>query len=299
MSEENKKAEPEQPAENILKEIVTADETAMPETETVAVEQQTTTNDQPQTDDMEVHHHTHASHGKKNWKSYFWEFLMLFLAVFCGFLAEYQLEHKIEHDRELQFITSLVADLQDDETSIQQNISVNRSRIDVMDSFLNIISRPELLKKGGNDAYYMARVGPRILPLTNNNKTFEQLKNSGGFRLIRSNETANRIMGYYNKLPLIIKLEALYFDEFAYYKTMVAKLFDPVIFRAMEKANGDISREANNPQLRTTNVELLKEFGIYIVYMNGTTRSIVPLEQELLQNGRELIDYLKNKYHLE
>jgi hypothetical protein len=34
---------------------------------------------------MEVHHHTHASHGKKNWKSYFWEFLMLFLAVFCGF----------------------------------------------------------------------------------------------------------------------------------------------------------------------------------------------------------------------
>jgi hypothetical protein len=44
---------------------------------------------------MEVHAHSH-SHGKKSWRSYFWEFLMLFLAVFCGFLAEYQLEHKIE-----------------------------------------------------------------------------------------------------------------------------------------------------------------------------------------------------------
>ena len=33
---------------------------------------------------MEVHQH--AQHGgKKSWKSYFWEFLMLFLAVFCGF----------------------------------------------------------------------------------------------------------------------------------------------------------------------------------------------------------------------
>ena len=36
---------------------------------------------------MELHHHAHHE-GKKNWKSYFWEFLMLFIAVFCGFLAE-------------------------------------------------------------------------------------------------------------------------------------------------------------------------------------------------------------------
>jgi len=70
---------------------------------------------------MEVHHHAHnpaEPHHKKNWKSYFWEFLMLFLAVFCGFLAEYQLEHKIEKDRELQFIKSLTTDLQDDITSL-------------------------------------------------------------------------------------------------------------------------------------------------------------------------------------
>ena len=57
---------------------------------------------QPETSDMEVHHHSH-SHGKKNWKTYFWEFLMLFLAVFCGFLAEYKLEHVIEHQREKEF----------------------------------------------------------------------------------------------------------------------------------------------------------------------------------------------------
>ena len=38
---------------------------------------------------MEVHAHTHA-HGKKTWKSYFWEFLMLFLAVTLGFFVENQ-----------------------------------------------------------------------------------------------------------------------------------------------------------------------------------------------------------------
>jgi hypothetical protein len=61
-----------------------------------------TINPNPETENMEVHHHAHdpaVPHHKKNWKSYFWEFLMLFLAVFCGFLAEYQLEHKIERDR--------------------------------------------------------------------------------------------------------------------------------------------------------------------------------------------------------
>ena len=43
---------------------------------------------------MEVHAHSHSH--EKNWRSYFWEFLMLFLAVFCGFLAENQREHNIE-----------------------------------------------------------------------------------------------------------------------------------------------------------------------------------------------------------
>lgn len=37
-----------------------------------------------QTENMEVHHHAHHN-GKKNWKSYFWEFLMLFLAVTLSF----------------------------------------------------------------------------------------------------------------------------------------------------------------------------------------------------------------------
>ena len=58
-----------------------------------------TINPNQETENMEVHHHAHdpaVPHHKKNWKSYFWEFLMLFLAVFCGFLSDYQLEHKIE-----------------------------------------------------------------------------------------------------------------------------------------------------------------------------------------------------------
>lgn len=105
-------------------------------------------------------------------------------------------------------------------------------------------------------------------------------------------------MEYYIKLPLIKTLEALYFEEFAQYKSIASKLLDPLVLRSMEMPNGDISREANNPQLRTTNPELLKELGVYIVYLNGSTRSIVPLEEDLLVSSRKLVEYLKDKYHL-
>ena len=70
---------------------------------------------------MEVHAHAHT-HGKKTWKSYFWEFLMLFLAVFCGFLAEYQLEHTIEHQREKEYARSLYDELYADSVVFTQKI---------------------------------------------------------------------------------------------------------------------------------------------------------------------------------
>ena len=50
-------------------------------------------------ENMEVHHHSNHE-GKKNWKSYFWEFLILFLAVFCGFLAENIRESSLERHKE-------------------------------------------------------------------------------------------------------------------------------------------------------------------------------------------------------
>ena len=83
---------------------------------------------------MEVHHHTHPSHGKKTWKNYFWEFLMLFLAVFCGFLAEYQLEHVVEHNREKQYIESMIVDLKTDSIDLGRIIRLNKQQESGFDS---------------------------------------------------------------------------------------------------------------------------------------------------------------------
>ncbi len=161
-----------------------------------ALKEQSTSNTASETENMEVHHHTHPGHGKKTWREYFWEFLMLFLAVFCGFLAEYQLEHVIEKERGKQYVRSLYADLKTDTTQcgIQiAELAAQESSLNVMDacfdSLTHGITSPDCLKSvvqnssGFSDFIYTDR-------------TIQQLKFAGGLRLIQDKQIADRIISY-------------------------------------------------------------------------------------------------------
>ena len=246
---------------------------------------------------MEVHAHSH-SHGKKTWRSYFWEFLMLFLAVFCGFLAEYQLEHKIEKDRELQYIQSLYEDLKENDKTFAQVLIFQESRIAMMDSMINMLNHPVSIRGNEGLLYYFARMSPRLRTLSVNSRTFEQLKNSGNFRLIRKIETSNRIMAYYENIPLIRQIEGLYFGEFDHYKITASRIFDPAVFTSMEMKNGDITRTNQNPPLQSYDPGLIKQLSLFAVYINGSGRGIIQQVRELKQKGEIMIDYLQKEYHL-
>ena len=108
---------------------------------------------------MEVHHHAHdpaAPHHKKNWKSYFWEFLMLFLAVFCGFLAEYQLEHKIEAERAKKYMYDMVENLKYDTIRYNRNLMNNEISGKQLDSFRVEISKAVKGQINGNRLYELS-----------------------------------------------------------------------------------------------------------------------------------------------
>jgi hypothetical protein len=246
---------------------------------------------------MEVHHHSHSS--RKKWTHYFWEFLMLFLAVFCGFLAEYQLEHKIEKDREKQFIVSLVADLKDDIETSHQHIARSELALLLFDTLCTYLESPALAKANGDIVYYAARIGPRTAPFINNSRTFDQLTNSGGFRLIHSAETSRRIMGYYSQLPWIRLLEGNYNREFDAYKNAAAKVIDPGIYRRQENPDGTINRSTDNPLLLSYDPLLLKQMEFHAVQMNGSRRSMIPLIQVLRDSAKELLTYLQSTYHID
>ncbi len=173
-----------------------------PSDEIIPTKDTETINPNKEAENMEVHHHAHdpaAPHHKKNWKSYFWEFLMLFLAVFCGFLAEYQLEHKIERDRGKQYIYSFYEDLITDSShfnflfkSFAKKLSVLKSMSPCYDSLLsnhpskNCLSIMMQNSHGFPDMIYTDR-------------TLAQLKNAGGLRLLKKPD-ADSILLYDNLL---------------------------------------------------------------------------------------------------
>lgn len=161
-----------------------------------------------QTENMEVHHHTHSTHGKKNWKNYFWEFLMLFLAVFCGFLAEYYLEHRIEKDRETQYMESMLEDLQRDTVGIQVVYELGQAQKFLMDTLLEVMNSDSLI--GDRDAkLYLRNLNTtRIVNIDFEDRTASQLKNAGGMRLVRKKAVADSILGYWRAAEICDAISA-------------------------------------------------------------------------------------------
>jgi hypothetical protein len=146
------------------------------------------TTDQPETKgNMEVHHHSHT-HGKKNWKTYVWEFLMLFLAVFCGFLAEYKLEHVIEHQREKEFAKALYAELLDDSTAAALKLSRRLEKEKDMDYLSSYFTDSSLtnLPKEVFPAFTISLYLINSYSFEPKDGILSQLRNSGSLRYFKS-----------------------------------------------------------------------------------------------------------------
>jgi len=148
---------------------------------------------------MEVHAHTHPSTGsghRKKWTHYLWEFLMLFLAVFCGFLAENKREKFVERHREKEFIISMIEDLQTDTANLSLLIkgfdeierrfdSLIRGFTECTKTYSEDWTKKFILSyRGGYPDFYQS------------DRTIQQLKNSGGMRLIINKKAAMGIIHY-------------------------------------------------------------------------------------------------------
>jgi hypothetical protein len=262
------------------------------------VEQPQTENSKLQTEEMEVHHPHHVTH-KKKWGEYLLEFFMLFLAVFLGFVAENIREHQVEKNREHEFVKSLTTDLKDDSHNLHDMIVFEQTSIKLLDTLLTLLNDPKLAKQHGDELYYAARLGPREQPFAINSRTFDQLKNSGGFLLIRNVDASNQIINYYNQFSPIRLLEGNYNSEFDNYKRVAAPIFDPAILRRQETTAGDILLSMDNPSLMSYDKLKLKELAFHVVQMSGSRRGRLVMLQGQKDKADKLRAGLKKEYHLE
>ena len=168
---------------------------------------------------MEVHH-SHHSHGKKNFKEYITEFLMLFLAVSLGFLAENYREHQIEISRGKIYLSELKADLMNDSTSLQNKVFLVQNQKEAADSIYALYRNGNWETHINEIYFYYA-----IISLRNswepNDATWEQAINSGTLRYLNNEELVKKLKAYYfhiktmkNREERILTMMDNYFEKY-------------------------------------------------------------------------------------
>ena len=243
---------------------------------------------------MEVHAHTHTA--RKKWTHYLWEFLMLFLAVSLGFFVENQREHMVEHQREIQYMRSMVEDLKSDTMDLTENIRLRLERDLMIDSLIYLLGQRNITPNG-NSIYYLGRVISPPISFFPNDRTIQQLKNSGGLRLIRNMEISNGIMAYDRKMRQSVFELGDEQQVRSEYRTKANTIFDGEIFHRMMMTK-EILRPVGNPSLFTTDKTLINEFIMEAQYLEKVNQKQEIRGQELVAQARKLIDNIKKQYSL-
>ena len=247
---------------------------------------------------MEVHAHTHTP--RKKWRHYFWEFLMLFLAVFCGFLAEYSLEHKIEKDREKQFIKSLANDIKADIIHLNSIIDKRTQKLVRLDSLFSMLNSPDVSTVGSN-IYFNAIHTGRIVDIrfTPNNGTLQQLKNSGGLRLIRNRAVVDSITRYDVSIRSLETLGEQEVSLAREYRGVANQIFNSLVFDKMLDEENNSLRPTGNPALLPYDKKALEEVNFSIYTFKVVTKGIRRDAKKLLQQATNLLAIINQSYHLE
>jgi hypothetical protein len=170
---------------------------------------------------MEVHHHPHVE--KKNFKEYLLEGLMIFVAVTLGFFAEGIRENITDSTKENEYILSMMQDLRDDRNSIANTIN----QLTVITKDLDTMLME--LKNGTPNVVTLNHIVSSRFWLyegfSYNNRTVQQLKNAGNFRLLKNEAVADSILQYDNLINTFIISQWIDLKNTMYaYKDVEAKI---------------------------------------------------------------------------
>ena len=222
---------------------------------------------------------------------------MLFLAVFCGFLAEYQLEHKIESDRGKQYIVSMYEDLKMDTIALNSIIQNRSRRNEMFDSIFFLMDNPgDRLA----DLYFYSRHVTRTAPILffNNDRTIQQLKYSGGLRLITNKTVSDSIMIYDKQVRLVLERQESEIANVRECLPYYYKIFDGRVFMKMMDVNNVISRLLSSPSLLKFSEQDVNTFLGYCQTLKANNIGNIAHTKILKEKAIELIEIIKNEYHL-
>ena len=169
---------------------------------------------------------------KKKWYVYFIDFIMLFVAVTLGFLAENVRDQQTDKNREISYLKNVHEDLLVDINKFELVISSNNLRLLMLDSLHMEINKasPDL-----PSLYYYIRNLALRTTFESSHLGLDQIKASGGFRLIQNAKIIAGIQDYERMLNSTMKLEEVRERTLEQARFKMAVVFDAGTLYQMTK----------------------------------------------------------------
>jgi hypothetical protein len=254
--------------------------------------------EQPQISNMEVHKHPHHVTHKKKWPEYLLEFVMIFLAVFLGFVAENVREGIQEKHREKQFMASLVKDLVLDTSELSKADSFRLQKIRALDSTINILA-VQNTPLVSLMIYNLTKKFYGSINFFQNSGTLDQLKNSGGLRLINNRKIVDFIEAYDQQVRRMTKRDDYENEAFVYSSRLAQKLFDA---RSIIKTLGTSNNVKAIPDSTISiklNLTYLDEYLNNLMNYEFLIKNNLGVFETNKQTASNLIQLIKKEYNLE
>ena len=157
------------------------------------------------------------------------------------------------------------------------------------------------IKEQGAELYYYGRKTNRFTFFSSTDRTIQQMKNSGAFRLIRNNNAASNILQYYSEMNDLNLLQNNTNDLSKEYRSITYTLFSPMVFETIvndEKKNVVI-KPYGNPSLISYDKFAIERLSSSLHYMKASRLVLYDRYILLRKKATELIELLKKEYHLE
>jgi hypothetical protein len=242
---------------------------------------------------MEVHHHPEVE--KKGFKEYILEGLMIFIAVMMGFFAESIRENITNGEHAKKLTIQLVRDLQNDTTSLNNNLQYERIAAKRNDSLFDLLQQPLdkidrvrlqhlVLKAYGLKLFY-----PTLGAIT-------AIKNELHIKQFADSKIGGYITAYEDRAKVLKELEDIQKRNLStYIEGFLKDHFTPENMKTSfvgEKrvANGD---------LRDLTQNSLTHFSIELSLIQGFNNDLISYDKKLKANAIDLLNYVKKQYDLE
>ncbi|HJS55059.1 MAG TPA: hypothetical protein VJ765_10955, partial [Chitinophagaceae bacterium] len=165
------------------------------------------------------------------------------------------------------------------------------------DTLIDLLNRADI-RDHGSALYYLGRRASRSVRLAMHDFTIQQMRNSGGFRLIRKQKVSKAIIEYYNQLVFIEYLQTIALNEADEYRKMAIDVFNSSIFNSIINPDNTVSRPPGNPALLTYEPKVLMRLSGMVAYIKNTKLGLMNADIEMKETARKLILLIKGEYRL-